>query len=174
MRHRLLALLAAALATALIAAGCGGDDDEETSGEDFVTQVTEACDEAGAQLTDVAPALQEAIVSGDTEQVGAAVEDDLVPVYESLQSDLDGLAPPDEDADTWDQLLANLDETISLIQDQPEEYVAAAGGEQNDVTQRAEELEAESDQLASELGVPVNCGEPGGGATGPTGAEGSG
>ncbi len=175
MPHRLIALLVAALATTLIAAGCGGDDDEEaTSSEDFVAEVTATCEDASSELAGAASSLQGAVISGNPDELDTAVQDDLVPPLRSLQSDLEGITPPEEDADTYDQLLANFDESISLLEENPTEFFEASSGEQNDISEQTQELEDESDQLASELGVPDNCGEPGGGATGATGAEGSG
>jgi hypothetical protein len=174
MPHRLLALLVAALATALIAAGCGGDDDEGATPEDFTAEVTAACEEASTQLGGAVTSLQEAAISGDPDQLTAAVEDDLMPVLTSLQSDLEAITPPEEDADSYDQLLANFDESITLLEENPVEFIEASSGDQNELTQQAEELEAESDQLASDLGIPEDCGEASGGATGPTGPESSG
>lgn len=162
---------------ALAIAACGGDDgdsgsgDDATSSEDFVTEVTAACDAAGAELAESQEALQGAVLGGggDLEQL---VQDELVPVYEGLISDLEAITPPEDQADTYEQLLANLNESVELLEENAEELFAAASGEQNEITEQADKLEAGSDQLAAELGIPENCGE--GEAAGTTGAEGTG
>jgi hypothetical protein len=175
MRTKLAALATAALASLAIAA-CGGDDDESTTSDtsasdDFVAQVTEACDAAGAELLSSQEALQGAVLdgSGDLEQL---VQDELIPVYDGLISDLEAITPPEDQADAYEDLLANLNESVDLLENNSEELFAAAQGETNDVTEQADQLEAESDQLASELGIPATCGE--GESTGATGAEATG
>lgn len=177
MPHRLPALLIAALATALIAAGCGGDDEETISadsGEDFVTQVTEACDAARADLDEVDSSIQDAITAGDAEQVTTIVQEDLVAVSNALIDDLETITPPEDQADTYEQYLANAQEGVDLAEESAEEFISAAGGEQNEVSQQIQGIETENDQLSDELGIPESCGEGAGGTTGEAGAEPSG
>ena len=171
MLRKTLVLAVVALAGLAIAA-CGGDDDEDTtSSEDFVAEVTAACDAAGAELADSQTALQEAVLGGGG-NLESLIQEELVPVYDGLISDLEGITPPEDQADTYDELLTNLNESVDLLENNATDLFAAAQGEENDVTRQADELEAESDQLAAELGVPENCGE--GEAAGATGAEGTG
>jgi hypothetical protein len=172
MFKKLFALMVVALASVAIAA-CGGDDedsgdDSASSSDDFVAQVTEACDAAGAELTDSQEALQSAVLEGEGD-LGELVADELVPVYDGLISDLEAITPPEDQADAYDDLLANLNESVDLLENNADELFAATTGEENEVTQQADELEAESDQLASELGIPATCGE--GEPAGATGAE---
>jgi hypothetical protein len=172
MFKKLFAFMIVALASVAIAA-CGGDDedsgdDSASSSDDFVAQVTEACDAAGAELTDSQESLQNAVLEGEGD-LGDLVSEELVPVYDGLIADLEAITPPEDQADQYDELLANLNESVDLLENNADELFAAASGEENEVTQQADELEAESDQLASELGIPATCGE--GEATGTTGAE---
>ena len=177
LKKTLLLIVVAGAGLGLVA--CGGDDDETTtatSGDaaasaDFVTQVTSACDEAAAELTSSQEALQGAVLegSGDLE---ALVQDELVPVYESLIADLEEITPPADQADQYEELLANLNKSVDLLENDAEDLFAAAQGETNEVTEQADELEAESDQLAAHLGIPESCGE--GESTGATGAAGTG
>jgi hypothetical protein len=167
-----LAVLAVAALSSLALAACGGDD-ETTSGDtsdsdDFVAEVTAACDAAGAELAASQEALSGAVLGGggDLDQL---VQDELVPVYDGLISDLEAITPPEDQAETYEELLANLNESVDLLENNSEELFAAAQGETNEVTEQADQLEAESDQLASELGIPDTCGE--GESTGATGAE---
>jgi hypothetical protein len=176
LKKTLLTVVVALASFALVA--CGGDDDETTtsgdeatSSDDFVAEVTAACDSAAAELTDSQEALQGAVLGGggDLQQL---VQDELVPVYEGLISDLEEIAPPEDQAAQYEELLGNLNESVDLLENNAEDLFAAAQGETNDVTEQADELEAESDQLARELGIPETCGE--GESTGATGAEGTG
>ena len=171
--RRPTAAVAGALATGLIAAGCGGDDDETTSAaapsDDFVAQVTAACDSAGQELDAQEGALVDAVASGDEDEINAAVEDELLPIFDGLVSDLEAIDPPADQAADYDELLAKLDESLDLLRDDPSAVYAAAQGESNEVTERAEQLERETDALAAQLGVPQDCGEGDAGATGPTG-----
>jgi hypothetical protein len=155
---------------------CGGDDEtttsaEETSSDDFVAEVTAACDAAGEELVNSQEALQGAVLGGGGD-LESLVQDELVPIYEGLISDLEGITPPEDQADQYDQLLTNLNESVDLLENNAEELFAAAQGEQNETTEQADELEAESDQLAADLGIPETCGEgESAGATGAAGAE---
>jgi hypothetical protein len=175
MLKKITALAVAALASVAIGS-CGGDDDSTTSSgstgsEDFVAEVTAACDEAGTRLAESQLVLQGAVLDGEGDLV-SVIREELVPVYDDLLSDLEGITPPEDQAETYEQLLANLNESVDLLKDNAEDIFAAAGGEQNEITKQVDELEAESDQLASELGIPENCGE--GEVSGTTGAEGTG
>ena len=145
--------------------------DDAASSEDFVAEVTAACDAAGAELLASQEALQGAVL-GDGGDLDQLVQDELVPVYDGLISDLEGITPPEDQADAYDQLLSNLNESVDLLESNSEELFAAASGETNEVTEQADELEAESDQLAADLGIPESCGE--GESSGATGAEGTG
>ena len=173
-----MSLLVAVVLAALGLVACGGDDETTTSAEetttssdDFVAEVTAACDSAAAELADSQAALQGAVLEGSGDLEGL-VQDELVPVYDGLISDLEGITPPADQAEQYDQLLSSLNESVDLLESNAEELFAAAQGETNEVTEQADELEAESDQLARELGIPETCGE--GESTGATGVEGTG
>jgi hypothetical protein len=176
MLKKTIVLAVVALASFALVA-CGGDDDETTtsaeettSSEDFVAEVTAACDAAGEELVQSQEALQGAVLGGGGD-LESLVQDELVPIYEGLISDLEGITPPEDQADQYDELLTNLNESVDLLENNAEDLFAAAQGEQNEITQQADELEAESDQLAADLGIPETCGE--GESTGATGAAGA-
>ena len=174
MLKKTIVLAAVALAGFALVA-CGGDDEtttsaEETSSDDFVAEVTAACDAAGEELVNSQEALQGAVLGGGGD-LESLVQDELVPIYEGLISDLEGITPPEDQADQYDQLLTTLNESVDLLENNAEELFAAAQGEQNEITEQADELEAESDQLAADLGIPETCGE--GESTGATGAAGA-
>jgi hypothetical protein len=168
-------LLAVVALASLALVACGGDDDETTtsaddpaSSEDFVTEVTAACDAAGEEILASQEEIQGAVLEGEGD-LEALIQDELVPIYENLVADLEAITPPDGQTEQYDQLIANMNESIDILENQGEELFAAAQGEENEVTQRADELEAEADQLATELGVPPTCAEAQ--STGATGAE---
>jgi hypothetical protein len=176
MLRKTILLAVVALASFALAA-CGGDDDETTTGaddaassEDFVAEVTAACDAAGEELVQSQEALQGAVLGGEGD-LEALVQDELVPIYEGLLSDLEGITPPEDQADDYEEYLATVNESLDLLENNADELFAAAQGEQNEITQQADDLEAQSDQLAADLGIPETCGE--GTSTGATGAGGA-
>ncbi len=168
---RTAALLLAALA--LIAAGCGGDDDETTSSDDgnaeFVAEVTGVCDDIGGRLALAAQLLAADVAAGDNDALAETIENEIVPVFETLVDDLEAVTPPEDQADDYEALVGNIEETVNLLKDDPEAFIGAASGTgdaSSDLAQEIEANEVESDELAASLGLPENCGEPEGGATG--------
>ncbi len=173
MRSRLVVLCAAVLATGVIAAGCGGDDEESTSSDsgsdDFVAQVTAVCDDAAADFVGLQTGLQEAVLSGEKASFETFISDQLAPLFDSLISDLDAIEPPEDQAADYDTLIGNLQESSDLITDDPGAIIEASTDPNSEVATQIEELGTESDQLATELGIPDDCGETTDGAA--TGAE---
>jgi hypothetical protein len=163
---RILTVLATVAAAGLIAAGCGGDDDD-VSEEDFQAAVTEACDNAAEDLQGLTGQLSE--IATDPEAAEGFVQDELIPLFDSLQEDLAEIDPPSDQADDYDRLLELAQEQRDIVADDP----AALFDPESDVSQDLEENTEEADELASSLGLPENCGEPGGGASGATGEQGA-
>jgi hypothetical protein len=162
---RFLRVLATVAAAGLIAAGCGGDDDD-VSEEDFQAAVTEACDSAGEELAGLTGQLAELATDPDAAQ--GFVEDELIPLFDSLQEDLAEIDAPADQADDYDRLLQLAQEQRDIVADDP----AGLFDPDSETAADLEENTAEADELASSLGLPANCGEPGGGASGATGEQG--
>jgi len=161
---RIRTILITAVSAGLLVAGCGGDDD--VTEEDFTASVTEVCDETAAALAEVD--LQEAIAGADSPgQAAGIIEEEIVPVFNTFLESLESVDVPEDAQDDFDQLIDVSSEQLALITEDPDSFLdpESAGA------QRAAELNAEADDLASSLGIPADCGEPGGeGATGATGA----
>ena len=105
-------LTLAALATGLIAAGCGDDDDDSSdlTHEEFVTQANEICKTGNAELDQAGSELK---AGPGTPEFEAFVTDTLVPNVEGQIQDIRDLGIPEED----DSLNGTLDEAEQITQD---------------------------------------------------------
>ena len=160
---RLKMLVGVMLAAGLLAAGCGGDDDE-VSEADFQAAVAEACDTAAEALLSQTADLQALLQ--DPEAAEAYVTDELIPLFDDLQADLEAIEAPSGQADDYEELLALGQENRDTVADDP----AGLFDQSSETSQQLDENNTEADELASALGLPADCGEPGGGASGATGA----
>lgn len=137
-----LILLCIGAAIALVAAGCGGDD--ELTKEEFITQADEICTEGEAELTATA---EEQF--GDLSEPPSQKEQEefiSTTVADNLQSQLDQireLEPPGEDADQVNEILDKLQQLIDRSREDP---AAVLAGE-----------ETEASQLATDYGL-TSCG----------------
>jgi hypothetical protein len=130
MKRKALWLLALALATGSVAAGCGGDDDDGGDGggdalskEEFVAQGNEICTEGNAEIEAGA---QEAFPEGQPtpETAEAFVNDTLVPSVQGQIDDLRDLGIPEGDED---QVTEILDKAELALQDLKEDPTLAIG-----------------------------------------------
>lgn len=128
-------LLVLALACGLIAAGCGGDDDDggdALSKEEFIAQGNEVCTAGNAELQ----AAGETAGSGGpgTPQFDAFVTDTLVPNVQGQIDDLRALGIPEGDEDTVNGILDDAEAALADIEADPS--VLAQGNPFADVNQR--------------------------------------
>lgn len=122
---RLPMILAGLLAAlALIAAGCGGDD-EEPSGppltkEEFITQADEIC-AAGDEEINAAAEEQFGDLTEEppVEDQETFLSDVVAPNYEGQLEDIRALNPPEEDEAEVETLLTALEELITQLRDGP-------------------------------------------------------
>lgn len=160
---RILTVLSTVAATGLLIAGCGGDDD--VSEEDFVAEVTAICDDAADEVAGLGDDLTNL---SSQEEAEAYVVDELIPLFNELQGSLEEVDAPEDLSDDYDELLALAAEQTELVADDP----GALFDPESDVAQQSQEISAQADELSGSLGLPSNCGEPGGGASGATGETG--
>lgn len=109
MKRKLSVIAIAALATGVLAAGCGDDDDDSSdlSHDEFVTQANEICKSGNADLETAGSETQG---GPGTPEFDSFVTDTLVP---NVQGQIDGirdLGIPEED----DSLNATLDEAEEI------------------------------------------------------------
>ena len=171
MLLRITTLLALALATGLVAAGCGDDDDdtattssaatttagatgatgatgEPLSKEEFIVQADAVC-KAGDKKIDAAA--NETFSGGQPSQAEQEqfVTEDVVP---NIQEQIDGLralTPPEGDEDEVSAILDSAQDAIDQIESDPSALTEGAN---------ADDPFAEANQLAKEYGLQV-CGQ---------------
>jgi hypothetical protein len=123
MKRNALWLLAAVLATGLIAAGCGDDDDddggeESISKEDFVAQGNQICEEGDAEI-DAAAEETFGNAEPSQEEVDAFVNDSVVPGIQGQIDDLRDLGAPEGDEDELDGIYEDAEAALSDIEADP-------------------------------------------------------
>lgn len=155
---RILTVISTIAAAGLLAA-CGGDDD--VSDEDFVAQVTEACDATGEEV-----AALESEFTGATseEEITALIQDELVPVFDGLRDNLEAVDVPEDKQDDYDQLIDLAAEQSEIVSEDPTAILDAT----SEGAERSQEITEEANDLSESLGLPSDCGDPGG-ASGATG-----
>jgi|SRR5918994_1723127 hypothetical protein len=167
MKHKTVWLLAGVLATGLIAAGCGGDDNGDDGGnggnggtagsaangeeaaaapskEEYLAEGDRICTEANNQLEQAfegAPATTEPGAREDF------VNDEMVPIYRDMFRQLEGLTPPDGDEDTVAEIYDTGRQGVDEIEDDPSSFLQSG---------RAPTLD-EAAGLATQYGFKV-CG----------------
>lgn len=145
MKNKTTILVAAALATGLIAAGCGGDDDSDSSSDltkaEFITQADAIC-KSGNDALNAAPQPK------SQADVEAFVTSTVVP---NVQKQVDGvrdLGAPSGDEDQINAMLDSVQKGIDTLEADP-----------SIVTQQgAEDPFADGNQKAKDYGLQ-ECGQ---------------
>jgi hypothetical protein len=113
-------------AVALLAAGCGGDDEapDTTVGTplskaDFIAQADAICAE-GSDTIDAAAAEEFGTSRPSPEEGAAFVEDVVIPTLEDEANQIDELGPPNGDVDDVEALVEGLRGAIEEVEDNPE------------------------------------------------------
>jgi hypothetical protein len=148
MRRRLGVLAIAAMAVTLVAAGCGGDDDdggEAPTKDEFITQADEICTDGDQQINEEAEEVFEGEPSKAEQQ--AFVEETVIPETQAQIDGIRDLTPPEGDEDQINAIVDAADQGIEEIEADP-----AA------LTQGGENPLAEAGRLASEYGMKA-CGQ---------------
>lgn len=142
----------AALALAFGTAACGDDDDGgDSGGDDFLTQVNAICEDSTEQVID---ANLELGYSQDPEEQVELQERNQQVRVDSLE-ELEELEPPEEDAETYDELLAAREDLIAAGE---ERLAAVESGDEAKVAKAAEaqqEAGDAEDVIAEELGAQL-------------------
>lgn len=115
MKRPALLLPALALSFGFLAAGCGGSDEEPLSSEEFVKQADKICADGNAELEEASADIDTA----NEEDVEGFVQDTLVPNIQGQHDDLEELVPPEDDQETFDDMLAALQEGLDQLGDDP-------------------------------------------------------
>lgn len=150
-RPRMAALAVGAVA--LLAAGCG--DDEEAadttvgtplSKPDFIAQADAICAE-GSETIDAAAAEEFGAGQPTDEEAVAFAEDVVIPTLEDEANQIDELGPPNGDVDDVEALVEGLRGAIDEVEDNPEGIVDGS----------AEAAFADVNELAADYGLK-ECG----------------
>jgi hypothetical protein len=135
MRRTLGLLALSALALSPVLAGCGGDDDEALSKNDFIEQADALC----ASFEDRTDDIDEPESAEDLEAFLA----DLGTAVEAFRDDLAELEPPSDGEDVHDDFVALVDETLDGVRD------AAAAAEDGDMERVSSLMEGLDESTSS-------------------------
>ena len=140
----LLSLLLASMA--MVAAGCGGDDDSGPSKDEYIAQADKICEDSNAEIVKIGSDLGP---DPSKKEAAEVVKTDLLPELEARAQKLEALERPSGDEDDLESYYQDLDDGISTIADDPEAAIASSDNP----------FEA-SDKAAQEYGFKV-CGSDG-------------
>ena len=147
---RLGVAIATAAAVILLTACGGGDGNaDQLSAEEFRQQADAVCTEFEGRLEELGTPDS----LNDLDEYVA----DAIPILEEGTARLEELEPPDELAEDWDRTLELNREQLDAVRELQE---AAAEGDEarvGELLQQAQDAQAESRQLAAELGLE-QCG----------------
>ena len=144
-----------ACAVALLAAGCGGDDEgaaDTTAGtplskSDFIAQADAICADGTAAI-DEAAAERFGNQQPSGEEATAFVEDEVIPTLEDEANQIDELGPPNGDVDDVEAIVEGLRGAIEEVKDNPEGILDGS----------AESAFADVNDLAADYGLS-ECGD---------------
>jgi hypothetical protein len=128
-------------ALALVAAGCGDDDNDALSYEDTGTEIGAICD-----------TVQFDGLNGKPENDAPILEEE-VPKFEDAVQEVRDLEVNEELEEIRDQFTDNADQQVEIIKEAQAAAEAGDAKEYRSVIQSAEPLDKESDELASQLGA---------------------
>jgi hypothetical protein len=136
------------LASALIAAGCGGDDDGDTTTtttgvtgttgnaeaptkQEFIKQADEICTEGSQELT---TALSEELGTEQPsdEEIEQFVSDSVVPVLREQFAELRALTPPEGDEEEVDRVFTAAEDAVDELEEDPGLVVESGSFEEAD------------------------------------------
>jgi hypothetical protein len=111
---------------ALLAAGCGGDDEEAEplTTEEFITQADEIC----ATSTDEFDAALEELGAGgqpSDEEAATFISETLVPNAKDQAAQIDALAAPEGDEEEVDAIVTALNDAVAEGESDPEAVIAS-------------------------------------------------
>jgi hypothetical protein len=146
-----LAVAALALAGALLAAGCGGDEGgDELSAEEFRQQADAICTEFEGKLDAVPP-------PSSPDDIERFVNE-AVPIIEEGTNELNALDPPDEFQDEWDRVVEINEENLETIRAVRTALQDNDLAEAQRLMEEAGGNEEEADRLARDIGL-TKCGQ---------------
>ena len=127
MNKALLAVLAALALMAALVAGCGSDDDSETTATitkaELIKQGDEICKKANDQSEKEAEEFAEengfTLEKASEEQLEDAVADVLVPSLNQQAEDIDALGAPEGDEERVEEIVVSFEGTADEIKDDP-------------------------------------------------------
>jgi hypothetical protein len=129
MSKRLILLLAAVMALAVIAAGCGSSDDDSTEATvtltkaEFIKQGDAICEKSNKQSESEAEEFAEEngfdLENPDKEKLEEAIVEVLVPSLNQQAEEIDALGAPEGDEEKVEAIVASLEDAAAEIEDDP-------------------------------------------------------
>ena len=150
----LLGLLVAALALA----ACGGDDSSGSSSsqrlshDEYVAAADAICEEAESQIDSLGEIPASASASEAAGFLSRATE-----IQEDQLNQLRALRPPEEDQEAVNQVFDVLTQIVQIARDSRDALENGDIAQLQELLASVEPLQAESDQIAADLGLQV-CG----------------
>lgn len=135
-RPRFAVLAAAAVASAVLAVGCGGGDDEDSTASDaqadFIAQADQICSEASARINAEAEKRQQEAGSdvGSGRDVIDLYTEVTIPELKRMFDQIGELTPPPGDEEQVEQILDAADEALREANQKPAS-LAKPGGQGN-------------------------------------------
>lgn len=137
--NRTALLPALLLPLALLVTGCGGDEPEPLTKDEFATQANKICSDGNAELETAAEELGD---EPTEEQIEEFVTDTVLPNLQEQHDELEDLAAPEGDEDEVEEILDALQEGIDGIEEDPAGAITSG-----------EDPLAEASELAGEYGL---------------------
>jgi hypothetical protein len=131
--------LVLALVALLALAGCGGD-----SKDDVISDGDEICREANEKLEDLEEPEE---LSGLPDYAREAR-----PVFDDAVEDLNGLDPPDEDKDSFDEFIEKSEELSGLLREIEDADVGTTDAELQEISDQIGEITDEANAAAEDYG----------------------
>lgn len=136
-------VLAAAGTGLVLAAGCGGDDGDA---EEFRAEANAICADYEARIAAVPPPLE------DVDE-WAAVAGDIADMLEAGVNELDGLDPPGDLGERYDEWIALKRESLEATRDLQDAGAADDQALVDEALARIGETERRADEIAADLGL---------------------
>lgn len=129
MKKASLVALAALVALAVLVAGCGSDDDGDTTATESLTKVEfikqgdaiceKAEDESEAEAEEFAEENGFTLEKASEEQLEEAVAEVFVPSLNQQAEDIEALGAPEGDEEQVEEIIVSIEEAADEIEDDP-------------------------------------------------------
>jgi len=138
------------VALGLLAAGCGGGDAGKLSKEEYVSKLNAICADFNAKQKEI----------GVPQSIPEVAEKgpEIIDEFDKALDKVKDLEPPDEIADQANRFIELTDQQRDLVQELIDAAKDNDAARLREIGSKIEPIDAEADQIATELGAPA-CAE---------------